>query len=532
MRRMSTTFTDARGLAGAALVLGILGCGSGSKATSTAGTGGAAGTGGKAGTGGVVAGTGGAVGTGGAAGTGGVAGTGGSLADGGTDGSVPDAGSPVDLTITVNRGTTVGTIGAAVAGLSYEKSHLDNGFFTPTNADLIGLFKRLGTSLLRIGGNSVDTTTWSATGPGGTAGVIAPPDVDALAGFAAATGWTVLYGVNMAADSPTAAAAEAAYVAKALGSHLHGFEIGNECDLYPTNGDRPVGWTYAEFLAQWQTFYTPMKAAAPGALFTGPASADHVTTWTVPFAKDAASDIVLLTQHYYRGNGMAAASTLTELLLPDPALLTQLGDLQAAVQANHTPGGYRLSEANSFYNGGAPGISDGFGTSLWVVDFLFTNVIHGSVGVNLHGGGNGTGYTPIADLNSVVVEARPDYYGMFLFDLAGQGPVFETTVSATPLNFTAYAVGPANGTTSVVLVNKDPAQAVHATVDLGKNGASGTVTRRTGPSLGATTGYAIGGAPVSPDGGWAPVALPDIPVTGTTLVVDVPPGSAALVIVK
>jgi hypothetical protein len=519
MRGMRTILPGKHGLVTASLtlVVGLLGCGGGSKATSTAGTGGSTPDGGTSS-------------SSSGAGTGGSAGTGGGAGTGGTGPS--DAGPPADVTITVDRATTVATIGPNVAGLSYEKDHLNDGFFTPTNAALIGLFKRLGTSILRIGGNSVDKTTWSATGPGGTAGVIAPPDVDALAGFLAATNWTVLYGVNMAADDPTLAAAEAAYAAKSLGAHLYGFEIGNECDLYPINGDRPTTWTYDDFVAQWKTFYTPMHTSAPGAVFTGPASASDVTTWTVPFAKDAAADIVLLTQHYYRGNGALATSTLAELLLPDPSLITQLGDLDAAVKANNTPRGYRLSEANSFYNGGAPGISDGYGTALWVVDFLFTNVAHGSAGVNLHGGGDGTGYTPIADLNSVVVEARPDYYGMFLFDLAGQGTLFGTTVTATPVNFTAYAVGPADGTTNMVLVNKDPAVTVHATVDLGKAATTGTLTLLTGPSLGATTGFTIGGVPVNPDGSWTPTTSPTLPVTGTTLVVDVPPASAELIKVQ
>ncbi len=534
---MISTILKAHPLANLLLAVGLLGCGSGSSTTSTAstsssGTGGASGTGTTTSTGTTSTGSGGAMGAGGSPSD---AGTSNGGAGGGVGGamSIPaDAGPAVDLTVTTDPGTTVATIGAGVAGLSYEMDHLNDGFFEPTNTDLIGLFKRLGPSVLRIGANSVDKTTWSATGPGGTSGVVAPPDVDGLAGFLKATGWTVIFGVNMAADDPTLVSAEAKYVATSLGASLYGFEIGNEPDLYATNGDRPTTWTYADFATQWQTFYAPMKAAAPGVPFTGPASAAHATTWTVPFAASAKSDIALLTQHYYRGNGQDASSTLTELLLPDPGLITELGDLQTAAQTNKIAKGYRLSEANSFYNGGAPGISDGFGTSLWVVDFLFTNVLHGSAGVNLHGGGNGTGYTPIADSGTAVVEARPDYYGMLLFDLAGQGPVFSTKVSTTTLNFTAYAVGPADGSTSVVLVNKDPTQWVQATVDLGKNATSGTVTRLMGPSLGATTGYTIGGVPVNNNGTWTPVKLPPIPVTAMKMIVDVPPGSAALVSVK
>ena len=46
--------------------------------------------------------------------------------------------------------------------------------------------------------------------------------------------------------------------------------------------------------------------------------------------------------------------------------------------------GYRLSECNSFYNGGASGVSDAYGTALWAIDFLFLNAQYGSAGTNFH----------------------------------------------------------------------------------------------------------------------------------------------------
>jgi hypothetical protein len=489
-------------------------------------SGGATGIDGTRGTDGGVA-SGGVQGGGGASGAGGVGGNDGNTrADGGGQ-------SPVTVaSVKVDRAKKAGTIGPGFAGLSYEKSHLNNSFFTPDNAALIGLFKLLGPSVLRIGGNSVDTTTWAPAGKGKTLNVIAPPDVDALAGFLRAANWSVIYAVNMAADDPSAAADEAAYAAKALGAQLYGFEVGNETDLYHSNGDRPTNWTYADYLAQWKTFYSTMQAAAPSAAFTGPAAASNYKVFTVPFANDAAADIVLLTQHYYRGDGKAATSTLAELLQPDPALITMLDALSTASTTNHMARGYRLAEANSFYNGGAPGISDGYGTALWVLDFLFTNALHGSAGVNFHGGGTGTGYTPIADNKSVVVEARPDYYGMFLFTQAGQGDLYATTVTIAGVNFSAYTLGLADGTTSVVLVNKDEVQTVRATVALGKAAASAALTLLTGPSLASTTGFTVGGAAIASDGSWTAAPTPDISVMGTTLVVDVPPASAALLRVQ
>lgn len=60
--------------------------------------------------------------------------------------------------------TAAGSIGPAFAGLSYEKSELYGPLFTASNSNLIGMFKRLGPSVLRIGGNSVDKNVWTPNG--------------------------------------------------------------------------------------------------------------------------------------------------------------------------------------------------------------------------------------------------------------------------------------------------------------------------------------------------------------------------------
>ncbi len=164
------------------------------------------------------------------------------------------------LTVTA---AAAGSIGPAFAGLSYEKSMLYQSpyLFTGTNSNLIGLFQRLGNSVLRIGGNSVDRNVWTPNGSGQTAGQIAPSDVNALAAFVKAAGWQCLYGINLggaenpvpwrtsgsivAATTPTLAAEEVAYVASAFGSSLLGIEIGNECDLYGNSYFTGATWNPA-----------------------------------------------------------------------------------------------------------------------------------------------------------------------------------------------------------------------------------------------------------------------------------------------
>ena len=133
----------------------------------------------------------------------------------------------------------------------------------------------------------------------------------------------------------------------------------------------------------------------------------------------------------------------------------------------------------------------------------------------------------------MVVEARPEFYGMLLFTLAGQGPVYKTTVTVTDnLNVTAYSVGAADGSTNVVVVSKDTASGIHATIDLGAKVAAAGVTYLQGPSLDATSGVTLGGAGIDASGSLAPSGPIPLAVSGTTVTVDVPAASAALIHAK
>jgi hypothetical protein len=442
-----------------------------------------------------------------------------------------DAGPTVAGTITVNPSTRVGTIPPAFVGLSYEKSELTTGLFRGDDAPLIALFKLLGPGLLRIGGNETDRDQWY-TAPNGATHVITTDQVDALSAFAKAAGWAVLYGVNMKISSSAVAAQEAQYAASSLASSLYGFEIGNEPDLY--------GWSYADFTTKWVEFASAIRGAAGATTpLTGPASAANYNSWTIPFASDEGSHIRLLTQHYYRASGQDPSSTIAKLLVPDSNLDHELDALGSAASGASVAGGVRLSECNSYYGGGAPNVSNSYGSALWVIDFLFHNAEHGTSGVNLHGGSNGSGttmsYSAIADdAKGTVVEVRPEFYGLFLFALAGPGPLYETTVSVDGgLNVSAYAVGAANGSTNIVVVSKDASSGVHATIDVGAAITAAGVTYLQGPSLDATSGLTVGGVGIDPSGSFSPPTGPiPVVVSGTKVTVDVPAASAALIHAK
>jgi hypothetical protein len=440
--------------------------------------------------------------------------------------SQPIPSGPVTAaTVSISK-LQAGTVPARFVGLSYEKRSLSEPLFSGSNTDLIGLFRRLGPSLLRIGGNSVDETIWNPNGPGQTAGQTAPSDVDALAAFLSAVDWQVLYGVNLAQSTPAVAASEVAYAAKTLGSSLFGIEIGNEPDLYAGHYF-PSTWNFSDYLRLWQGFRSAILAESAGVPLTGPVIA-YNTSWFSSFAQAEGSSVALLSAHYYRGNGQSASSTIPELIsYPDRNLEAYLAALEPPAAAAGVP--FRLAETNSFYHGGAPNISDSYASALWAIDHLFTIALGGGVGANFHGGGNSTGYTPIADKDGIVVEARPEYYGALLTALAGQGPLLDTTITAGSLNVSAYTVQNSPTQLSLILLNKETSQNLKFTATSPTAVQSVSMQVLTGPSLAATSGVTIQGSGVSPNGSFAPNASYGLSASGETFGGYVPAESAVLV---
>jgi hypothetical protein len=422
--------------------------------------------------------------------------------------------------------TVAGTIGPNFAGLSYDKVSMALPRFTAGNADLIGLFRTLGPNLLRIGGSSVDSMHWAPNGAGLTSGQIAPPDIDSLAQFLEATDWTLLYSVNLATSTPADAAAEAAYAAQSVGSRLYGIELGNEPNVYAAE-HLVSNWNLQIFEQTWEQFRNAVVQTIPAVRMTGPADVEDITSWTIPFAQQFGTQIHLLTQHYYRGNGLSPSSTASNLISPDPQLVGVLALLKSTAAAIGIP--FRLSETNSYFDGGAPGVSDSYASALWVIDFLFTVALGGGSGVNMTGGGDTPGYTPIADNIGSVVEARPEYYGILLFNLAGEGALLAANVSSSTPDVTVYAVSCTDGSLSILIVNKDLTQNLQSSIDCGRAVNSARLMLMTGPSLSATTGVTIQGASVAQDGKFAPSAPFTLPMAGSVVSCYVPALSAALI---
>jgi autotransporter-associated beta strand protein len=425
----------------------------------------------------------------------------------------------------------------AFCGLSYEKSMLTSSLFVSNDTSLVSMFGQIAPAVLRVGGNSVDTTCW-----GGLSNLtaITPAEVSAFAGFVKAlpTNWHVIYGINMSVNNATNCAAEAAYAASVLGSSLLGFEIGNEPDLYYENGIRQSSFTFSQYLSQWQTLAAAITNAVPGWAITnngsgwtltGPAAAYNTSGYTVPFAEDEGGVASMATEHYYRGNGQSPSSTIAFLLTPDNSLPGTVTTIVSAANGSKFAQGFRMAECGSYYNGGAPNVSDAYGTALWALDFMSTIATNGGQGINFHGGGNSTGYTPIADNGTSVVQARPEFYALKMFSLYPAGGAIPTTVTlGSNINFTAYGVREANRGIATLLINKDTNNYAQVTVGLGSNATGATSILLTGTNLSSTNGYTLGGAPINPDGSWAGGFQPATPATNGQVTVLVPPISALL----
>src|SRR5262249_52307481 len=146
-------------------------------------------------------------------------------------------------------------------------------------------------------------------------------------------------------------------------------------------------------------------------------------------------------------------------------LKVELSQLNACAKRVGVP--FRITETNSFYDGGTQGVSDTYTSALWVIDHLFTIALGGGAGANLHGGGDESDefYAPIRDHDGAVLEVRPEFYGMLVFALAGNGDLLDARVSAHDLNITAYAIEAAKGDLRIVVVNKDRTQSVPVLID-------------------------------------------------------------------
>jgi hypothetical protein len=429
-------------------------------------------------------------------------------------------------------------------GLSYETSQLsDPSFFSRANGPLAGFHRRLGAAgILRIGGNTSEFGVWSPTAApiqptlealGPDTGrhpaprrPVTPLAVRNLRGFLELSGWRLIYGLNMGSESPATVAAEAAYVAGVMGGRLVAFQLCNEPDLFHQNGLRPADYDYRHFATEWRRYFRAVRQRLPHVPFAGPDTAGN-NEWLARFADEQRHDVAFLSQHYYaEGPPTDPSMTIARLLGPSPRLEAEFAAAAAARRQTGLP--FRMAETNSCYQGGKPGVSDTFASALWAADLMYQLAQAGAIGVNFHGGGYGW-YAPVAGTRDNGFVARPIYYGMLLFAVAGAGRLVMTRLQgAADGSLAAYCLKTDDGTFKLVLLNRHPARDATLTVDV-PGVRSASVLRLIAPRLDDTTDVTFGGAVVGNDGAWTPTVAESLAAHRGPVPLSVPRASGALV---
>lgn len=439
-------------------------------------------------------------------------------------------------TLRLRSGPMGPVIPANFVGLSYETQQLSEpGFFSPANHGLIARFRALAPrGVLRLGGNTSDYGFWKATPdavppprakrpykvgdpPPDLIYNVTPEAVWNLREFLDATGWTCLYGINLGTSTPNLAADEAVFVSQTLGAKLEYFQVGNEADRFGSTIRDPKTWSADTYFDEWLTFANAIRKRVPGAKFGLPDTSGNPAWYAVVVTRLLAlpardrPEVGALTHHYYfTGPPSSPKANIGDLLKPDPHMDKLAEDIHAAAARlavdSHRAVAVRMTEGNTCYRGGKPGLSDVFAASLWAADYLLRMASLGYAGVNLHGGeGNMVAaslggtlpgealmddpkaphprpfYTPIADIDGRFV-SQPVSFGMRFAQQFAGGTMVPVDLDAGGVNAAAYAAKMPDGRTIVAVINKDTTQ----DLELVMPGAR-VVQRMTAESLTSTT---------------------------------------------
>jgi hypothetical protein len=388
-------------------------------------------------------------------------------------------------------------------GLSFEQGTNTDLFGAPgdPNPIFVQLIKNLsaygsGPINIRIGGNSTDQTGY--------------PSSSTFAQFAEIakdTNTRFEIGVNLASGSiPLAISQAQAIVQQMPSSSLNAIEIGNEPDGYS-------GYSFSQYLTNFTNYAANILPLLPSSVkLMGPSWSSANFLSNLPaFLANESSSLSIVSQHWYSGNG--SVGNPLDYLLQDSAVTSGASAVSSSVALTHQDSlPFRMGEVNSLYDGGQNGVSNAFGSALWIVDTLvnFTDV--GVDGVNFHGG-TGAFYSPFSlkasgtapSLSFSAVSVNPEYYGMLLFQQATQNgarliPIATTTASIP--HFDAWATVDASGTVRVVLINRNEITQGTVNINLPGSFSSGTLTQLLAPSYQSKNGVTLGGQTFdgTPDG--------------------------------
>jgi len=449
-------------------------------------------------------------------------------------------------------------IAAGFVGLSVEypalADYLGNNpnRINPVFVSLLKALAPEGSPVLRIGGDSTDHAWWPTAGflpPLSVTYTLTPTWLETTHALAVATNARLIMGINLAANIPSLAAAEAAAFRSGIGRrYIEAFEIGNEPDIYgispsyqlvtgkPASARAPE-WSVQQFIAEFRRW---RRAVGPTPV-AGPTYAEDTWIQQLPAFLRAEPKLGLVTYHRYPLRGCLkhpneAPSATIPHLLADAAsagLAAQLAPYVRDAARARLP--LRIDEINSAACEGKLGISNTFASALWVLDTLFNLQRVGVSGVNIHTL-PGAPYEPFSFRHrgrQWTAQVRPIYYGMLAFVRAFPAGARGLLVSAPDGPVKVWAT--IDGTTvRVVVIDQSRSRPAVVRLQLPRSViGSLRYERLLAPSVSATTGVTLGGQSFGTQtktGRLAPARQGSVELRGGQYVVRLPAASAILLV--
>ncbi|KAM5531319.1 hypothetical protein V8D89_015034 [Ganoderma adspersum] len=295
---------------------------------------------------------------------------------------------------------------------------------------------------IRVGANSEDRTVWSPTVTINEVDALPPntitpyPDPTHIAvgnAYYALSrffprGTRMTWGVDLGANNVTNAVNMAKAIAhafrtsavKASGMILDLIEVGNEADLFRSNGLRPSNWTVEDYVPNWISIAGPAVEAAGIHGSNGPVSVQGASFISQFFTPTDIFDLGILdstpgqaitqiSQHCYSAAFCNGGDFPLTSFMSKEAVRGNLTIYEADIAETHRRGlTYILGETNSIACHGAPGVSNTAGAALWTIDFTLQAATLGIKELFFH---EGIGYKynfmqPIS-LNRSIVNGSP-----------------------------------------------------------------------------------------------------------------------------
>jgi hypothetical protein len=375
-------------------------------------------------------------------------------------------------------------------------------------------------------------------------------------------GARMIMGLNLAANKPALAAAEARDYVRAFGrGAIQALEIGNEPNIYrqltvdhtllgiPIHA-RPRSFGYPAFRRQFRA----VAQAAPHLELAGPALAVSPTpmkgSWvqSIPDFLRRNPRVRTMTVHRYPLRNCyvpptsAQYPTVANLLArySTAGLADSLGRWLKIAHHQHRQ--LRVDELNSVACRGKAGVSDTFASSLWVTDALFSLLNTGVDGVNLHTlpGSFYQLFEFTHDGRGWHASVRPVYYGLQLFAQAappGSRLLKVGGLGGSSSVLSVWATRSSDHIDRIVLIDKDPNRSETVTVRPPHGTPGGAMLERMlAPNVRSESHITLGGRTYgqSTDTGQLapPITQAVSPGRHGGYTVTVPKGSAALLTLR